>query len=189
MVLNKFRQALAPLIDKAGLYVARTGLPPFFWSSLGLLLAALSGIAYSGLFFADGFYGGLLLLISGLADVLDGSVAKAMKAISSRGAFIDSTFDRLSEVMVFLGILMGGHDPLLVVLALTFSLLVSYVRARGESLGVALSGTGIGERAERILVLAIASMLGYIIYGVALVLILALITFVQRLVRVLRALR
>lgn len=188
-MLNKFREIFEPFFNKLGLLLAKTGLPPFFWSSFGLTMAFLSGLLYSSIFFKDGFYGGVFLLVSGFADVLDGSVARAKGLVSSRGAFIDSTFDRLGELLVYTGILIGGFsDAVLVLMALSFSLLVSYARARGESLGINLSGTGIGERAERILVLSIASILSFTNYGVIVVLILALITFLQRVILIVRKL-
>ncbi|MCP8307785.1 MAG: CDP-alcohol phosphatidyltransferase family protein [archaeon] len=188
-MLNKFRRIFEPFFNKLGLYIAKTGLPPFFWSSFGLMMAFLSCLSYSSIFFKNGLYGGIFLLISGFADVLDGSVARAKGLVSSRGAFLDSTFDRLGELMVFTGILIGRlSDPFLILMTLSFSLLVSYARARGESLGISLSGTGIGERAERILVLSIASIFGYTNYGVIIVLALASITFLQRVILIVKAL-
>ena len=188
-MLNKFKKIFEPFFNKLGSYTAKTGLPPFFWSSFGLMMAFLSCLAYSSIFFNDGLYGGVFLLISGFADILDGSVARAKGLVSSRGAFLDSTFDRLGELLVFIGILIGRiSDPLLILMALSFSLLVSYARARGESLGISLSGTGIGERAERILVLSIASILGYANYGVIIVLALAFTTFLQRFILIVKAL-
>ncbi|MGB9660333.1 MAG: CDP-alcohol phosphatidyltransferase family protein [Nitrososphaerales archaeon] len=188
-MLNRFRKIFEPFFNKIGLLLAKTGLPPFFWSSFGLLMAFLSCLFYSSIFFKDGFYGGVFLLISGFADVLDGSVARVKGLVSSRGAFLDSTFDRLGELFVYTGILIGSFsDPLLVLMALSFSLLVSYARTRGESLGINLSGIGIGERAERILVISIASILGYVNYGVMVVLILAFITFLQRVILIVRKL-
>lgn len=182
-MLNKFRKIFDPFFNKLGLLAAKTGLPPFFWSSFGLIMAFLSCLSYSSIFFKDGLYGGIFLLISGFADILDGSVARAKGLVSSRGAFLDSTFDRLGELLIFTGILIGGfNDPFLILMALSFSLLVSYARARGESLMIKLSGIGIGERAERILVLSIASILGHINYGVIIVLVLAFITFLQRVI-------
>jgi len=187
-MLNRFRKIFEPFFNKIGLLLAKTGLPPFFWSSFGLLMAFLSCLFYSSIF-SNQIYGGVFLLISGFADVLDGSVARAKGLVSSRGAFLDSTFDRLGELFVYTGILIGGFsDAVLVLMALSLSLLVSYARARGESLGINLSGTGIGERAERILVLSIASILGYVSYGVIVVLILALITFLQRVILIVRKL-
>jgi archaetidylinositol phosphate synthase len=185
-MLNKFRKIFEPFFNKLGLLLAKTGLPPLFWSSFGLIMAFLSCLSYSSI---NQIYGGIFLLVSGFADVLDGSVARAKGLVSSRGAFIDSTFDRLGELFVYTGILLGSFsDAFLVLMALSFSLLVSYARARGESLGINLSGTGIGERAERILVLSIASILGYVNYGVIIVLILAFITFLQRVILIVRKL-
>ncbi|MGD0013026.1 MAG: hypothetical protein ABSD56_01170, partial [Bryobacteraceae bacterium] len=75
------------------------------------------------------------------------------------GAFLDSTLDRVAEVAIFLGILAGGlAPPMLVLSALSLSFLVSYTRAKGDALGIRLSGVGIGERSERLLILAIASI-------------------------------
>lgn len=188
-MLNKFRKIFDPFFNKLGLLVAKIGLPPLFWSSFGLTMALLSCLSYSRVFFKDGVYGGIFLLISGFADILDGSVARAKGLVSSKGAFLDSTFDRLGELLVYTGILIGGFsDPLLVLMALSFSLLVSYARARGESLGINLSGSGIGERAERILVISIASFLNYVTYGVIMVLALAFITFIQRVILIVRKL-
>ncbi|MEM3709505.1 MAG: CDP-alcohol phosphatidyltransferase family protein, partial [Nitrososphaerales archaeon] len=175
-MLNKFRKIFNPFFNKLGLIVAKIGLPPLFWSSFGLAMAFLSCLSYSSIFFNQ-VYGGIFLLISGFADVLDGSVARIKGLVSLKGAFLDSTFDRLGESLVYAGILIGGFcDSLFVLMALSFSLLVSYVRARGESLGINLSGIGIGERAERILILSITSILGYVNYGVIIVLALAFIT-------------
>ena len=96
----------------------------------------------------------------------------------------------MAEVVIFLGILIGGFaEPYLVFLAITLSLLVSYARSRAESLGVNLQGVGIGERAERLLVIAILGIVGGIIpeikfmeYAVIIVIIIAGITLIQRIV-------
>jgi archaetidylinositol phosphate synthase len=104
--------------------------------------------------------GGVLLLISGFFDIVDGSVARVTKQASKKGAFLDSTFDKISEVVIFGGIAFGGlASPFWCLIALGLSLLVSYTRARAESLGVELKGIGIGERAERMLILAIIGMI------------------------------
>ena len=101
--------------------------------------------------------------------------------MTKRGAFLDSTLDRLGEVAIYLGIMVGGYsNPEWVLLAITFSLLVSYTRARGEALGTKLSGVGIGERSERLLVLAVLSLVGLASYGVLVVAVVAILTFLQR---------
>jgi archaetidylinositol phosphate synthase len=121
---------------------------------------------------------------------VDGAVARAAGKASKRGAFLDSTLDRVADAVIFVGILAGGYaPPLYVLLALSLSLLVSYARARAESLGVGLAGVGVGERSERLLVLALASMVGYVQWGVVLVALLAGFTFVERTYRGARILR
>ena len=188
-MLNRLRRAVEPLINRLGFAAARTRLPATAWTAIGLIFATLSALSYSHLLFGDGLYGGLLLLISGLVDMVDGAVARATNSASHRGAFLDSTLDRVGEVFVFRGILAGGvGDSRVVLLALSFSLLVSYTRARGEALRVEVSGIGVGERAERILVLGVLSIAGYTYYGVIVVLILALITFIHRLVAIAKTL-
>ena len=84
---------------------------------------------------------------------------------------------------VFLGILLGGFaDPYLVFLAMALSLLVSYSRSRAESLGIKLQGIGIGERAERLLAVAIIGMIGFMEIAMIVVIIIAAVTFVQRVI-------
>ena len=166
---------------RIGKVTAKAGIPPLAWTFLGTLLAISSGLAYSGYLRFDGRLGGVLLLGSGIVDIIDGSVARALNRVSSRGAFLDSTLDRVSEIFVFSGILVGGlADSLAVIVALSLSIMVSYIRARAEGLGVKTSGVGIGERAERILTLAALSMLGYTWLGVLVVLVLAAFTTAER---------
>ncbi len=188
-MLNKFRERLDGYFLSIGRGFSRTGLGPTSWTFVGLILALASGAAFWSLGRYGGLGGGILLLASGFFDIVDGAVAKATGRISKQGAFLDSTLDRVAEVGVFLGILAGGYaSPHVVLLALSFSLLVSYTRARGESLGTSLSGVGIGERSERILVVSLASVSGLTDWGVLAVLFLAGFTFVERTFRASRAL-
>jgi archaetidylinositol phosphate synthase len=134
--------------------------------------------------------GGILLLVSGFFDVVDGQVARITGKTSKKGAFLDSVFDKIAEVAIFLGILIGGYSQgYLVLLAIGLSLLVSYTRSRAESLGVQLQGIGIGERAERLLVIAIIGMIGFLNYAVIIVAIIAGITFIQRIITTTRGIK
>ncbi|HKX82355.1 MAG TPA: CDP-alcohol phosphatidyltransferase family protein [Nitrososphaera sp.] len=145
---------------RLGTRFAATGLSADFWTAVGLVLSIAAGAAYASS--AVGFHwyhaavvGGLLLLVSGFFDMVDGSVARATGKTSKKGAFLDSSFDKIAESVIFLGLAAGGlAHPVWALLALAMSLLVSYTRARAESLGVELKGIGIGERAERMLILA-----------------------------------
>jgi archaetidylinositol phosphate synthase len=185
-VLDKLRGSLGNVLASMGRAASKVAPSPTAWTIVGLLFAFLAFLFYSG---RHPFLGGLLLAVSGFFDVLDGAVARATGRTSRRGAFLDSTLDRVSEVVVFLGILVGNFtSPFLVFVALSLSLLVSYTRAKGDALGVNLSGIGVGERSERLIVLIASSLLGIVGIGVLIVALLALITFVQRTVAVTRAL-
>ncbi len=159
-MLNNLRDSLQPHLEKIGKNFARTGLSPNVWTAIGLAFAFASAIIYGiNIEFAL-IIGGILLLVSGFFDIVDGQVARVTKKTSTKGAFLDSVFDKIAEVAIFLGILIGGYaEPYLVFLAITLSLLVSYTRARAESVGKSLQGVGIGERAERILVIAIGGII------------------------------
>lgn len=184
-MLNNFRESLKPHLEKLGKGFASTGLSPNFWTSVGLGFAFLASIAYGMNLHHPhaAIAGGALLLVSGFFDVVDGQVARFTKKTSKKGGFLDSVFDKIAEVAIFLGILVGNFtEPYLVFLAITLSLLVSYTRSRAESLGVKLQGIGIGERAERLLVIALIGMIGFMPYAIVIVIIIAAITFIQRIV-------
>ena len=180
-MINNFREGLKPALQNIGKLFASTGFSANFWTAIGLGFAFASSIIY-GIHLQYSFViGGILLLISGFFDVVDGQVARVTGRTSKKGSFLDSVFDKIAEVAIFLGILVGGYsEGYLIMLAISLSLLVSYTRARAESLGIQLQGIGIGERAERLLVIAIIGMAGFLNYAVMIVVIIAGITFIQR---------
>jgi len=189
-MLNKIRKLIEPLTTKIGFTAAKTHIPPSGWTALSLIAALASSYFYALEDSNATVYAGVMLLLSGFLDVVDGAVARATNRVSNIGAFLDSSLDRLSEVVVFTGVLLGGYaPPYLVLLALSFSLLVSYCRARGESLGVKVFGVGIGERAERIIVLAVLTLAGLVYWGIIVIFVLALVTYVHRLIYVADALK
>ncbi|RMF31528.1 MAG: CDP-alcohol phosphatidyltransferase family protein [Candidatus Nitrosothermus koennekii] len=190
-MLNRIRSKIEPMMNTLGLKLASTGISPNAWTIIGFFISALSGIIYAmqSLIEYAIIYGGIILIISGFTDMIDGAVARATKQISRKGAFLDSTLDRVSEVIIYAGILYANiSNSLFVLLAITLSLLVSYARARAESLGIELRGVGIGERAERLLILAITSILAGLVdmkimdYGLIIIIIIAAITFIQRVI-------
>jgi len=186
-LLDRLRNAIAPMVMAVGRGLGKTGLPPNFWTFLGLIVSAVAGLIYAGYIGGGTILAGLVLLLGGALDIIDGAVAKATNKVTKSGAFLDSTTDRVSEVAIFAGILISNTvDGYLVLLTLAFSLLVSYTRARGESLGLALGGVGIGERPERILALVIFSIVGLLYWGIVIVFALALATFLQRVVFIVR---
>ncbi|UCH83484.1 MAG: CDP-alcohol phosphatidyltransferase family protein [Candidatus Latescibacterota bacterium] len=133
------------------------GLSPFFYN----LIAVGFGVA-SLVFYARGQLplAGWMILLSGLADVMDGEVARGRGMASEAGAFLDSTLDRFSEFAAFIGLAIffeSGLPVVAVLIAFGGSLMVSYTRARGESLGV-LCKLGLMQRAERMLLLGLGSI-------------------------------
>jgi CDP-diacylglycerol--glycerol-3-phosphate 3-phosphatidyltransferase len=141
--------------------------------------------------------GAVLLLLSGVFDMLDGRVARGSDATSKFGAFYDSTLDRVGESALYCGIaiyFMTGGVPgwvsipavVVAVSALSFSLIVSYARARAEGLGLDCR-VGIGQRAERILGLGVPTLFfsagpsGFLLLGIVTALaIVAFVTVIQR---------
>ena len=182
-MLNNLRGILQPILEKIGNAFASTGLSPNFWTLVGLVFALASALVY-GLGMEFGLIiGGILLLVSGFFDMVDGQVARATGKTSQKGSYLDSMFDKIAEVAIFLGLLIGGYaEPYLVILAITLSLLVSYARAKSDALSIKLQGVGIGERAERLLVIAIIGIIGYMEPAVIIVAIIAGITLVQRMI-------
>ena len=168
-MLNKLRHLLEPTLTRIGATFASTGLSANFWTGLGLAVSVLAAIAYTSNVFVNldwtpwnfaAVIGGIFLLVSGFFDIVDGSVARITKRISNKGAFLDSVFYKIAELIIFGGIALGQlADSFWCLVALGLSLLVSYTRARAESLGGKLKGIGIGERAERLLIIAIIGMI------------------------------
>jgi len=180
-MMDKFRERADPYLRKVGIFSSKLIPIPWIWTLFGLIAALFSCFSF---ILKLTILAGFLILISGIFDLIDGSVARALGKVSKKGAFIDSNVDRISEVFIFLGILAGGYaNPVLVLSALSLSLLVSYARAKIESLGERPKGIEIGERGERLLTLSIFSIFNLVGVGVLIVLILALITYIERITR------
>ena len=133
-------------------------------TTLGFAVTISAGITY---FYGHVRWAGLLVLIGGLFDILDGYVARETGLASVFGSFYDSTLDRISEIVVFLGIfsLYGGGHPdfphpwmvYVVASALAGSLMVSYTRARAEALGLDCK-VGLMQRPERVVLIGVSSL-------------------------------
>jgi CDP-diacylglycerol--glycerol-3-phosphate 3-phosphatidyltransferase len=188
-----FYAAVDPLVQR----LIRAGVRPNTITTIGTGLVLISAVVY-----ASGHIriGGLLLLLSGVADTLDGQVARGGAMVTRFGAFYDSTIDRVGDGATFIGIgafLLTAPDVayrtpavILCMIAILGSVLVSYARARAEGLGIDCK-VGIAQRAERVLGLGLAS----VVFGagrhallleaiVALLAVASIITVVQRFVYV-----
>lgn len=154
---NSFKSLLEPLARWLGSKNAN----PNWLTTLGFLLSILSAweIAIGKL-----VCGGALVLISGLFDTIDGAVARKTGRVTRFGAVYDSTIDRYSEVAVFFGLgfyLIGHHfylTSVAAVFAIGGSIMVSYIRARAETLGFK-ANVGLARRQERVLILGLGLLL------------------------------
>jgi phosphatidylglycerophosphate synthase/putative flippase GtrA len=130
-----------------------SGLPADAVTILSTLISMGAGVALAAGRFA---LGGWLYILSGALDFVDGRLARLTGTASPRGAALDSVLDRYADTAVLIGLAWYYRDSwvLLAVLgALAGSLLTSYVRARGEGLGVSMKEVGVAQRAERIAIL------------------------------------
>ena len=183
--LVKLRASLAtritnPIIEG----VSRSGINPDTLTLTGLALNI--GAAYV---IATGHFlpGGLLVLVAGLCDLLDGALARFINQTSKFGALFDSVADRVSEAALFFGLLvwyvLGGSamGVMLAFAALIGSFLVSYVRARAEGLGLECK-VGLFTRAERVIVLTLGLVVNQVTIALWVVVVFAYITVIQRVV-------
>jgi len=183
---------LRALLDPAVLALSRLGVPPLAVTLIGLALGLAGAV-----FIARGslFIGGVILIVSGVCDTLDGSLARRTARESVFGAFIDSTIDRITEIAVFGALIVysfdlgaGGRlEVIACLVAITGSFLTSYTRARAEGLGFECR-VGWLERPERVALL----VLGLLIGGTTLLVVLwflALFTMLTALQRVLHVRR
>jgi archaetidylinositol phosphate synthase len=159
------------------------GITPTVVSTIGFLIGVLAGIALS---LGSFVIGGILILFTGLADILDGVMARSAKMATNSGGVIDSIFDRYVDSIILLGLGLGGVNWFYVGLALTGSLLVSYIRAKGESVGIEGCDVGIAERSERLIILAVGALLGLAAPAVIIVAALANLTAVWRAVYIVK---
>jgi len=168
--------------------LSKSGIKPDALTFTGLVVNI--GAAYV---IATGHFlpGGVLVLVAGLFDLLDGALARFVKQTRKFGAILDSTIDRISEAAIFCGLLVwymlegSTLEVVLIFAVLIGSFLVSYVRARAEGLGLECK-IGLFTRAERVIVLAIGLMVNQIIIALLILAVFVYITVVQRLVHLRR---
>jgi CDP-diacylglycerol--glycerol-3-phosphate 3-phosphatidyltransferase len=162
--------------------LGKSGIKPDALTFTGL--AVNIGAAYV---IATGHFplGGILILVAGLFDLLDGALARFAKKTTKFGAILDSTVDRISEAAIFCGLLVwympGRSEILLIFAVLIGSFLVSYIRARAEGLGLECKG-GLFTRAERVIVLAVGLLVNQVVIALWILVVFVYITVVQRLV-------
>jgi phosphatidylglycerophosphate synthase len=205
-VLTKLKKQIQQMLLSEAKIAHKLGLTPNHISIIGFIFALTSAITYAlttpqapwllllGVFF---------LLASGFSDTLDGIVARTFKQSTPFGGFFDSVLDRYADAAAYAAILLAGLSnaawgnvwgPIWSLAALIGSMMVSYTRARAEATGIKMESVGFAERAERMLILAVASILGYfwlpaLGYGIALLAGLSNFTVIQRALHTYRELK
>ncbi len=172
------RKIIRPIVNVC----VKLGIHPNYITLIGFLITIFAGFLYAGGYFR---LAALLLLIAGVLDAVDGDVARLTGKKSSFGALLDSALDRLSEAAIFGGVLYFYRNSIwaliLIFISFTLSFMVSYLRARGEGLGVSIR-VGPMDRTGRYIYLFLISLLGPTFFLKLLVLyaLLVFITVVSR---------
>jgi len=199
LVSPETRTRVRKLGEPVALFFGRLGLTPNGLTLIGFAITTV-GAVLVGL--EAWIVGGLVVFFGGVFDMFDGTLARATGKASRLGAFMDSTFDKLGEILVFLGVIAGmqaagaADVPVLVaVAAMGASIMVSYTRAKSDALGysagMGLAGVGIMPREVRLVIISVglvltATSVGLTAIELALGIILvgAVITVIQRILYV-----
>lgn len=187
-MLEKVKEDVAGLLAPSTQYLVKMRCRPALLTMIGLALNVVAAT-----FFALDYlrWGGVLVLLAGVFDLLDGQVARAGRTATNFGALLDSTVDRYSEIFIWFGIVVSFiragslWTSSALFFALAGSLMVSYVRARAEGLGEECK-VGFMQRPERIIAIGVGALVGHIgltvaIWGIA---VLANVTAVVRVLHV-----
>jgi CDP-diacylglycerol---glycerol-3-phosphate 3-phosphatidyltransferase len=186
IIKENFKKLLNPIIK---LFV-KYHLNPNYLTTFSLVISLFSAYQFAA---GSARAGAILLLLGGIFDMVDGAVARASNRVTRFGALYDSTLDRYAEIIVFLGIgyrLLNAYFAdaktsllisVAVLIAATGSIMVSYVRARAEGLGMECK-VGLMQRPERLVIISLGGLISNTALLIAVIIIAALANFtaVQR---------
>jgi archaetidylinositol phosphate synthase len=195
-LLTKLKKKVQQMLTSQAAAAHKLGLTPNKVSVIGFILALASAAAYA---MAQNYawlllLATVLLLASGFCDTLDGIIARTFNQTTVFGGFFDSVLDRYADAAVFSAIIIAGLSnafwgptwgAIWGLTALSGSLLVSYTRARAEAAGIKMESVGLAERAERMLILAVVSIIAFywlpaLGIGIFLLAVLSNLTVIQR---------
>jgi CDP-diacylglycerol--glycerol-3-phosphate 3-phosphatidyltransferase len=189
------RQAGRMLTNPLVPIISRLKLTPDMMTFTGIILNLVAAVVIG---FGCLLAGGIIFLLAGLFDLLDGALARYMEKTTRFGALLDSTADRITEGAIFLSLIFVTGvsvwpfnvtwELVLIFLALIGSYLTSYIRARAEGLNIDCT-VGLFTRVERVIILAFGLLLSQVFIALAIVVVLSFVTVGQRLVHVWRQAR
>lgn len=190
MISERMGQWVRHYMLHVGQWLSRIGMTANMATLLGFLLnAGVAAVIASG----HPRIGGVLLLIASAFDMVDGAIARATGSTTKFGGFFDSTLDRYSEIVVYIGLLIWlnrGDDAalgsVLILVACSGALMISYARARAEAIGYSAS-VGLVARPERVILLAACLIINQPLWALWILAILTHVTAVWRIIHVWRA--
>ena len=203
-ISNESRSRIKQIFEPIALAMGRAGLTPDALTLIGFGITVVGSILVG---LQSWVIGGVVVFVGGVFDMFDGTLARATGQVSKLGAFMDSTFDKLGEIIVFLGVIAGlqgagaADVPVLVAAsALGASIMVSYVRAKSEGLGFSsgtgMAAVGIMPREVRLVIISLGIILagtslglGALQFALGVILVGAVATVIQRIVFVRRQAR
>jgi len=166
------KEFIGKIIAKPVEFFIKCHFTPNLLSLFGFLCSAISTVMIALNFIHDPLWLAWLvpffLFIGGVFDVFDGEVARKTGKVSDAGAFLDSNLDRVSDIIIFIGLIYGELINFLHGFILMFLIImISYSRAKAENLGLTMKGVGFLERAERLVLLTIALIAESWIYNLS----------------------
>ncbi|MFC1544576.1 CDP-alcohol phosphatidyltransferase family protein [Gemmatimonadota bacterium] len=184
LIKHWYIDLISPLIR----FCIRHRVSPNMVTTVGFLSTSGAALAFA---LDEVQWAGAILLFSGTFDIIDGKVARATGSSSKFGSFFDSTIDRLSDMVVFMGLLYlylhSGQTEMVWVIftAIIGSLMVSYCRSKAEALGVECS-VGLFQRPERVVYLGFGAILGHLMLYIVIwfLAIASILTMIQRIIHV-----
>jgi len=205
-LLTKLKKQIQQMLASQANAAHRIGLTPNKISAIGFILALASAVSYGLTSPHSPFLlivAVILLLSSGFCDTLDGIVARTFQQTTVFGGFFDSVLDRYADAIVYAAIIVSGLSNVVWgsvwgvfwgLAALSGSMMVSYTRARAEAAGIKMESVGFAERAERMLILAVVSIIAFfwlpaLGYGIAVLAVLSNFTVIQRALYVYKTLK
>jgi phosphatidylglycerophosphate synthase len=200
VITPELRARVRGIAVPVALALGRMGLTPNALTVIGFGIAVVAGVAASQ---QAWLVAGVLVIVGGIFDLFDGALARATNRVSRLGAFLDSVFDRAGEACLYLGIAFGflieGHERVVILAAaaMAASFMVSYTRAKSESLGftpgTGMANVGLAPREVRLVILTIGLFVSAAVDAgrvmsvtLGLIATLATITSIQRIVHVTR---
>ena len=181
-MLSHYKERFAHWADPVARALLALRLRPNHLTVLGLGVSVLAALSFAR---GRSLWGAVLLILAGLFDFFDGSLARVSGQVTPFGAFLDSVIDRYSDLVVLAGILVlfaGSGRPtegVLALLALIGTVMVSYTKARAQAIGVACE-IGLMERPERLIVLIAGGLFDLMTPALWVLAVLANLTAIQR---------